>query len=435
MPLSDIVKVEITTEASRAAQAGFGTPLILGVNMAWGGRARSYASLAEMVADGMGAGTPEYKAAEKVLGQTPRTERVVVGRRSAKPTPRWKITPAVRNVTKYELRIGAQVVSFTSDADALGAEIVAGLIAAVNALGAGVVASDGGAAVVLTGTPGSWQAVEALDTSLLAVEMDHADPGVAADLDAILLEDSSWYAILNPWNSKAEVLAIAAWAEANGKLYVAASQDTAIVTAAEAGATDVAKAVKDASYARTAVIYHPANDAFADAAWCGRCLPLAPGSETWAYKTLAGVPVTKLTATHIANAAAKNANWYESIAGVAVTREGKVSANEWIDVIRFRDWLEARIAERVFSRLAAAKKIPFTDGGIAIVEAEVRAQLSEAVTIGGLAADPAPTVSVPRSVDVAPADRAARRLRTVGFTAFLAGAIHTAKPISGTVTV
>jgi hypothetical protein len=113
---------------------------------------------------------------------------------------------------------------------------------------------------------------------------------------------------------------------------------------------------------------------------------------------------------------------------------GLVAANEYLDVVRFRDWLTSRLQERIFARLAGNKKIPFTDTGIAIIEAEIRGQLDEGVQVGGLAADPEPTVTVPLASAVTTANKQARHLTPVYFTATLAGAIHKLT-IEGTVSV
>ena len=90
--------------------------------------------------------------------------------------------------------------------------------------------------------------------------------------------------------------------------------------------------------------------------------------------------------------------------------------------------------ERIYARLTNAKKIDYTDDGVAIIENEIRAQLSEGITTTFLTDDPAPVVTVPKVVDVNPNDRAARFLPGIRFTAQVAGAIHKLQ-IRGQVTV
>lgn len=423
MSLAEIVAINISMETGAVQQAGFGVPLILSAHNFNSDRIRYYTQPADLVADGFSVTSGEYLAAQRITAQNPRVERFAIGRRDARPTQRFTLTPVVLNSTAYKVRIGAQTATYTSDADATAVEIAAGLSAAITALAVpNLTVAVAGAAVTLTaGAPGLWFDVEVLDTSRIGIAQDHADPGVAADLTAILAADSGWYGLVSLFNSTAEILAIAAWTEANGRFFSAQTVDSAVTTAAT---DDVASALKTAAYARTALIYSGATGNFADAAWAGKCLPFDPGSETWKFKTLAGVPATKLTATQVNNLKTKNANYYSTVAGRNITSEGITSSGEYIDVIRGRDWFTARLQERIFLRLANAKKLPFTDAGIAVVEGEVRAQLEDAMGVGFLARDPAPTVTVPKASAVSAPDKAARHLRGVTFDAVIAGAIH-----------
>jgi hypothetical protein len=131
---------------------------------------------------------------------------------------------------------------------------------------------------------------------------------------------------------------------------------------------------------------------------------------------------------------ADNVNFYHTIAGVNITEEGESASGEFIDVTQGVDWLAQRLQERIFGKLANAKKIPFTDPGIQIVEAEVRAQLQEGINVGFLAADPVPVVTVPLAADVSATDKGNRLLPDVEFQATIAGAIHSLE-ITGSVTV
>jgi hypothetical protein len=95
----------------------------------------------------------------------------------------------------------------------------------------------------------------------------------------------------------------------------------------------------------------------------GRVLPLDPGSETWKFKTVAGVTPDVYTDTQRVNLKNRNANYYYTVAGVNIVTEGVVADGEFIDVIRFRDWIASHMAEGVFGALASANKVPFTDEG------------------------------------------------------------------------
>jgi hypothetical protein len=191
---------------------------------------------------------------------------------------------------------------------------------------------------------------------------------------------------------------------------------------------------------RTAVVYNSlrrqvgTGDSFPDAAWMGRQLTASPGASTWMFKTLDGISADSLSDTQSRIARAKNANTYESIGGVPITAEGKVASGEYIDIVKGVDWLHARLTERIFSRLVNLPKVPYTDAGVAVFETEIRAQLSDGVSAGLLANDPAPTVRTPLVRSIPFNDRAMRVLPEITFAATLAGAIHWVR-VNGTVSV
>ena len=420
--LDELIKVSISTETTQVSRAGFGTALILGCHTKFTELVRLYTGTDGMVADGFSSADPEYKAAAALFAQNPRPASVLVGRRTRLPTMAWKITPVVRNSTKYGVVVNGTAYEFTSDATATLAEILAGLKALINAATAahGLTADDAsGTHLALTASvAGAWKRVAVSDINLLAIVQNHANPGVETDLADIWLVDKQWYTLILTTARALEVAAAALWVETNKRLFVVASQDTGIVGS---GTADIASTLKTAAYARTAVLFHPDNGVFADAAWDGKCLPLDPGSETWMFKTLAAVPAVGLTPAQVANAEGKNANTYVTVGGVNITMPGKTASGEWVDITRGVDWLAARLQERTFGALANAKKVPYTAKGIGVVENDVRAQLEEAVGVGLLESY---TVTPPAIGSVASADRAARVLRNMRFGGIFAGAIH-----------
>jgi hypothetical protein len=436
--LADIVKVTITSDSVGVQQAGFGVPLLLSSRATFPERVRFYKSLAEVAVD-FPSPAAEYKAAAAVFSASRKPEKMAIGRRALKPTLKYEIDVVnpVNNL-KYKVRVGANTAEYTADGSATALEIITNLTTLINAFSGDttVASNDGSDTLILTSTQGEFDAVEIFDYVNLAVRMTHVNEGIETDLAAIALENNSWYFLLGIGLSKAEILAAAAWVEANSKIFVVATSDTINVSLATGAdlAPSPMKALKNANYARTAAIFHPAPDAFADCAWVGKCAPLNPGSETWKFKTLAGVAVTTLTATHETNVNDKDGNHYQTVAGIGMTAEGVVAVGEFIDVIRFRDWLAARLAETIFAHLAAADKIPFTDDGIAVIEGDVRSVLAEGIAAGGLASNPAPTVTVPKASAVSTANKNLRKLPDVKFTATLAGAIH-AVEISGVISV
>lgn len=419
--LTDVVQVSITSVASKVTQAGFGVPLILSHSAAWVERVREYSELTAVALD-FATTTPEYKAAAAVFSQNPRPPKLLIGRAALKPTQRYALTPVVLNSYTYRVKVNGTEVSFTSDGTATATEIIAGLKAAIDALALPITTTDQTTFLrAVANTPGAWFSLSSSDPNL-GLAQDHADPGVATDLAAIVLERADWYGLLTHFNSIAYVQAAAAWIEANKRLYIASTCDSAVRNTASSGTDDVGEALKASAYKKTALIDAVGSGDFADAAAMGRVFPYTPGEETWKFKTLAGVPVASYTSTQRANLRSKNVNFYEATAGVNMLEEGYCSSGDYIDFVRYIDFVEARIQEGVFVDLSTATKVPFTDKGIAVVGARVAAQLQSDEGRGALA--PGWTVTVPKASDVSPADKASRTLRNVRFTAVYAGAIH-----------
>jgi hypothetical protein len=437
--LSNIVTVNVSTLTSAVKQAGFGVPLIVDYNTRFLERIRYYTSQAGMISDGFTVNDAAYKAAGAILAQTPNVARFAIGRRATIPDQQVDLTASVGHLTTYAVDvIGPAGVSgsatFTSDATATLAEIHAGLIAAINALAAGVTATDLTTFIrVKAAVAGQWFSVTVRDATKLSAAQTHVDAGIAADLAAIAAEPGAdFYGVTMTTQGRAEITAAAVWVESNKKIAIFGTQDVDVISTGLG--TDIASTLKTANEFRSIAAYHPSPSAFIGAAWLGATLALDPGSLTFKFRKLASVPLTTLTETNLANLRAKNAGWFTDYGGVGITAEGTTAAGEFADVIRDRDFLESRLQTDTFSVLANNPKVPFTDAGIAMIEGVIRARLLSAVSAGILADSPAPAVIVPLASAVAGADRTARKLKPITFTARLAGAIH-AIDITGTVTV
>jgi len=434
--LDDVATVVITTGTKTPTRAGFGFPLIAGYTDVFPERVRSYTSLAAMVSDGFATTDLVYKAANKTFSQNPSPTKIYVGRCANTEKMKMKITPHASPLalTDYIVYLNGLEAKYTSDATPTVAEITAGLKTAIDALGENVTTTD-------NSTDLDVEADSVADQFTLYAQFFNylglnditpdGSPGIANDLAAIQIENDDWYGLVTTNQGKAVITAAAAWAEAQTKIYFATTPDQDVLVT---GSSDIASVLSAASYGRTALMWHPRNDQFAGAAWAGVGLPQDPGSITWKYKTLAGVTYSELNSTQIGYLRAKVCNFYNRLAGISITQDGKVSDDEWIDVVRGIDWTKVRVQENVFGALANAKKIPFTDKGAGVIQATVKAVLLEGVGNDLYAADPEPTVTVPKVADVSAADKADRLLPDVEFTATLAGAIHTAA-ISGVISV
>ena len=263
---------------------------------------------------------------------------------------------------------------------------------------------------------------------------------VDAALAACATANNEWYGFSEVSHNESDLTAAAAWAEANTKLFCTALSDVDITNTSGA---EPATALKTSNFFRTAWWYNIDPDQFPEVAAMSRAFTILPGGETWADMKLAAVSAPPLSETAYINITAKNGNTFEAFRNVAITQNGITAGGEWIDVIRFRDWLCEEIRTNTFNAFIDTR-IPYTDAGIAVVRQGLIQALTLGVTRGGIAppvppADvkgtviPSFTTSVPRALDVSQSDRAARILRDVTFTARLAGAIH-AVEIRGSLT-
>ncbi|MND61437.1 hypothetical protein D3C80_526960 [compost metagenome] len=424
--LTDIIEIQITRETAAVAQTNFNVPLFISAHTEFPERARTYNSLSA-VAEDFATSDSAYIAASKLFSQQIRPANIVIGRRAV---PGATVNVVTVATGPYVMTINEQPYTFVATGSSTNIEIGAGLKTAYDVSPiVGVTVTDN--------LDGSLTVVSASGFSLkLTLNMSKANqPSVESWVDAIeavQAVDDTWYVVTISSHLEADVLAVASAIEAKKKIFATSSSSLDIKTTAT---TDTFSKLQAAAYQRTFGLWSATADTeYPECAWVGFQLQEQPGSNTWAYKTLSGVTVSRLSATEAKNIQDKNGSTYEFIGGLNTTVGAKMFGGEWIDVMIFVDWLEQRMKERLWSRMANSKKIPYTAAGAAIIEAEVRAQLNDGIRVGGLADSPAPRVSVPDILTMSQNMRAQRIFEGLTFEARLAGAIHFVK-IRGTVTV
>lgn len=433
--LQDIVSISLVTQSAAVKQPSFGVPLLLAATTEFAERSRKYQTLEAMVSDGFATTSAGYRMAAKLLAQNPQVESFRIGRRANAPTTQYKLTPVAVNSAKYDVTIEGVDYTFTADASATAAEIATGLVTAFGSISGWTIATaDTGTTVTLTSTTaGKVLNIRPWNIALIGIEETHADAGVAADLDAILLESTDWYGFDMSTHCKAEVLAAAAWIESHKRLAIFSLPSSVAATSVAASATDLGASLKSSNYARSGSVYSEATAEYAGAAALGRFLPTLPGSATLKFKTLNSVRTSNLTPTQQTNAQDRNVNVHVEYGGNAMLTEGVVAVGEFVDVIRDRDWFESRLQTELFLLLKTANKIPFTDAGIVQVEGVIRKVGREAEVAGFLEPDSF-AVTMPRASDVSTSDKAVRALTGIKFTGVIAGAIHKLT-LTGTLTL
>lgn len=236
---------------------------------------------------------------------------------------------------------------------------------------------------------------------------------------AVDQENSTWFALLAGTHTPADVLALAGYIATVNKVYFTSSQNVVDTTAATTG---IGYQLRNLSYDQTSVMYHTAADTYyPEAAWVGSQLTYTPGANTWEFKTFEGVPADNLSSTARTNLEANNMAYYITIAGVNITRNSQMSDGTWIDQKIIEFWTIARMQEAVFGMLVRKPKVPYTDAGFALVEAQMRSVLALGVTNLAYSAY---TITVPRVIDIPENQRLQRIAGDFLFDATLQGGIH-----------
>ncbi len=429
-PISSIVAVNIVRGVRSITKAGFGTPLMLAETASFQG-IRSYASLNEVAADFM-TSSLEYLAATRLFSAEIKPKKIKIMGRSAVVAMVQTVTPdaATQAVTSYSVTINGIVFTFTSDASPTAAEVVTGLAAAINA-GTEPVTASGTATLILTADQAGIPFTLTVGPKLSKVTTVGGN-GLVDDAAKAANLDLDWYGLMIVSRNDVEAFAIAQWIETQRKLFVYSTQ--AVGSYDTTSTTDFLARAKAANLTRTVGLYSAVASQYPEGSWLSDELPRDPGSYTMKFKTLIGVAADTLSSSQVAAIKGKNGNVFTNVGSVDMVSEGKVAFGEFVDTIRFIDWLTAQIEEGVFGTLVSTPKIPFTDKGIAVIEGQIRFALERGVAAGGIADDTPYDVTVPKVGDISVQDRQARSLSGLKFYARLSGAIHFVD-IAGTVGV
>lgn len=435
--LDRIVNCQISLNTTGISVEGFSTLLIVGAHAHSLARVETFTAASEMIDMGFSDTDPLYLAAVDAFSQTPRPRQIKIGRRlaDAVDVQAKKVTSAGTYKVTISTKDSDGNVTSTpytyTNAGGTASDIALGLKALIDAdSSAAVTATQLGDVLTLTGVSGDSFKVEV--SSNMGMSVKTVTETIAETMAAIVKYDNDWYGWALADRTPATILAAAAWTESVRKLF-----GTAI---AEAGAydpdvtTDTGYLLYNDNYYRTFWFYHEkAATDFPECAVFARCFAVLPGGEAWALKKLAGVTTDPLTETQYIAITKKNGNTFERFRNISITQNGRVAAGEWIDVIRFRDWLQEEITVNVFNLLINRDKVPYTDDGIALIEARIRQALELGQRRGGIAPTEYDedgnenlgfTIEVPLASSISANQKASRVLTDVKFTARLAGAIH-----------
>lgn len=442
-----IVKIDIALNTTGISKEGFSTMMIVAPHCHTLGRVATYTSADQLLDDGFKSTDKAYKMAVAAFSQIPRPALIKLGRQkvnggvvtvgSVSSTGKYTVTVSTKdsngNVTKKDY-------SYTNNKGSVS-EILAGLVGEftkdTDSLLDAVVEND---SVKLTTKDSESVFAISVSKMLTFIEAESTEP-IADTMSAIVGSDNDWYSLHTTYRTQEEVLEFAEWTEAHTKIYGVTLLEEG-VTDSEV-TTDTGYKLQEQNYYRTHWWYHPdADNEFVDVAITARCFSVKPGGETWALKKLAGTSAVNLSETKYVAVTKKNGNTFEKVRNISITQNGKVAAGEWIDVIRFRDWLQEEMSVNILNALVNSNKIPYTDEGIAIIESQIKMTLDLGRKRGGIAPDEynedgtlnrGYVVEVPLATSISANTKASRVLEDVKFKARLAGAIHVVN-VDGAVT-
>lgn len=248
-----------------------------------------------------------------------------------------------------------------------------------------------------------------------------ADPDINAvveGLSTMFAKHNDWKFLVSNVFSDTDMTAIQTWATGNQRYYFGVIATTAVDTVTNPASDYVAYMV------------HDIKESYPEAAWIGRCSTFLPGSATWKFKTLSGIQPVEYDdqAADVENIHDHHYNTYVSKHGLNMTSEGFLTSGEYIDVMLGVDWIQSDMELRIQRVLMTTPKVPYDTSGISLIASQVEDTLKEATNRGIIRRDEAGNgeyqVNIPRLADIPTNDIANRVLRSITFTAYLAGAIH-----------
>lgn len=447
MSIQDAANVNITAATRGISRQGFGSLAIVAGKLGVTGITEAitdYSSLSEMVTAGFTTSNPIYRRALAALSAIKKNLPIrVIDTGDTSTAHTVDMTPTVLPPVGHETVLtfyvtGQAVQTVTLERTVGHTDLptwLTALQASVTAL-SGITATEDGTTMTVATSGGDHLLIDSMDyqfgvPNFTIEDVTALDASLETAVTAINAGDSDWFGFVTPYMSKANINALASFAEGANKLFMAQTADSDVLTSAT---DDVASVQMNASRSKTIVAHHPNMSDAIGPGLMMRQLATTVGTTQWQFKQVPGSVSVPYSTTQTGFMDAKNVTYMIVARRVNASRGGLVAGGEWIDVIRLIEFLRSRIAEDVYSAQLNAEKIPYNTKGIESVRSTVQGRLDSKIG-EGLSDDPnPPVVTVPALEDTTEGDRTSRVLNNVEFDARLEGAIILAN-INGTVTV
>lgn len=442
MGLSDIISVAITIATASPKAVDFRTPLVLAKAPFVGYRLYDLtpSGLAAAITDGFTASDMAYQKLSTMAAQQGGTGKAYVYARTTNQSHTLRMIPDITK-TKVGSTIdftvaydGASVdVSYTVVTNTVDA-ILDGIKALVDAASiAGLTTTPDNATAThldfIGGTAGKFVQIDGFGSEIQLQDVS-TDGSIAAQLTAAQLAlGENFYGLLIDGYSKAEILLAATFAEANEKIFLGCCPDDEIVTDTTSP-TDVATGLLAKN--RSGVYFTRNMSGHPDAAHLAKMLGVVPGSETWAHKTLDGVTADNLSSTEFSVLTGKRGLSYTAKRGIDLTDSGRAGSGRPFDITHGADNQKANVETAVLLVFANNGKVPFNNKGRNMIKAAIEGVLVADQTAQFI--EPGWFVDVPTIASISTADKAARLLKNITYSAVLTGAIESAT-VAGTLSV
>lgn len=425
MSIRDIVEVNITRETPVAGIDTFDVMLFVSDETYLPVRRQSFTSLSS-VANVYPKGSVGYKVAESYFSNNPRPQTIIFGRRL---TDLVEVNIDEANDGEvYSLLIDGDTVSYTAGSTDTVSDISDALTTEIQGLGGNIAASDQAGAIDVTNVDSSVIFSISIVSGKMSFTPIVFTETITETLNAILDLDDDFYGISLETKDTTDLDSVISFCNTNKKLLGLTLDEGDILDPLDS--TDYFTEKKDAEVDRAFGCYHAVEGEYVETGLFGNLFPNFPGSATFAFKSAGTSPVSNLSLDDRTTVLSKGGNTYERRASNNIFYNGQTFVGLPIDIIIAIDWLESDISTRVFSTLNNKPKVTYTEPGISVLEADVRAGLTQGVDEGLIVNF---TISRVARNDVPAADRTARRYDGLSFVAELAGSIINVT-INGTVT-
>jgi hypothetical protein len=442
-----IVTVNISLDVAGVSRATFGTPIFITDHVWFKEQTRSYVSLLGGQ-DDFPTDSDAYAALLGAFSQDIDPATVKIGRREVDTITFTPVAATAAGQT-YTIEVldtadATTTATFVTSTGSETATVIATALATALGSPTGVTVNDdlGSVSIIKAGTA-PYAVTDVARLTYVTVTTQSASDMMVAITD----EDNEFYFVACNDHTSAFVDALSLDVESRTKQYWVSTQNQLDLGVYSESATDIPSILKQNARFRTSYwFHHEADTKFAEMYYLAMFAPQDAGKYVISGNLTKGIGAAKnpltgnyLSTTDKTNLVNKNASFTENVGGIGITRRGTVSgsATFFVDIIRDRDFLEARLTENLQNLIINQKKIIYTDAGISLIENVIASTLdrykSKGATPHILQEDNAYVIDLPERVDVSFGDVAARTI-SGEVTMYLAGAIQIIAALNGSLT-